>query len=97
MNNPDTLRTWAATLGATGVRCHFITGPSNWPPKGNCFEKILFHSQLCQVAAGAFGAHALKKTLLERGTTESWRTAVSYQLIHSLALLALATREVCHR
>ena len=43
---------------------------------------------------GAFGAHALKKTLLERGTTDSWRTAVQYQLIHALALLAVATREV---
>ena len=46
------------------------------------------------VAAGAFGAHALKKSLQARGTADSWRTAVSYQLVHSLALLALATREV---
>jgi uncharacterized membrane protein YgdD (TMEM256/DUF423 family) len=43
---------------------------------------------------GAFGAHALKKTLLERGTAESWRTAVTYQVFHALALLAFSTREV---
>jgi uncharacterized membrane protein YgdD (TMEM256/DUF423 family) len=46
------------------------------------------------VGLGAFGAHALKSTLLARGTTDSWRTAVTYQLVHSLALLALSTREV---
>lgn len=46
------------------------------------------------VGMGAFGAHALKATLLARGTTESWRTAVTYQLIHSLALLAVSTRNV---
>jgi len=49
------------------------------------------------VTAGAFGAHALKKTLAARNTTDSWRTAVTYQLVHALALLALATREVDHR
>ena len=46
------------------------------------------------VGLGAFGAHALKDTLLARGTTDSWRTAVTYQLIHALALLAVSTREV---
>lgn len=46
------------------------------------------------VGFGAFGAHALKATLQARGTTDSWRTAVTYQLIHSLALLAVSTREV---
>jgi len=44
------------------------------------------------VAAGAFGAHALKEALAARGTADSWRTAVTYQLIHSLGLLAIATR-----
>ena len=45
------------------------------------------------VALGAFGAHMLKETLLKRGTTESWKTAVSYQLLHAIALLALSTRD----
>jgi uncharacterized membrane protein YgdD (TMEM256/DUF423 family) len=42
------------------------------------------------VALGAFGAHALKETLTAHGTLETWRTAVLYQLVHSVALLALA-------
>ena len=46
------------------------------------------------VALGAFGAHMLKQTLAKNGTTDSWKTAVSYQLVHALALLAVSTREV---
>jgi uncharacterized membrane protein YgdD (TMEM256/DUF423 family) len=42
------------------------------------------------VALGAFGAHALKETLATRGTSATWQTAVHYQLIHAVALLALA-------
>lgn len=42
------------------------------------------------VALGAFGAHALKETLLANGTTATWQTAVHYQLIHAVALLGLA-------
>ena len=41
------------------------------------------------VAAGAFGAHALKDVLAKRGTTSSWNTAVFYQLMHATAILAL--------
>jgi uncharacterized membrane protein YgdD (TMEM256/DUF423 family) len=41
------------------------------------------------VVMGAFGAHALKETLTAHGTLETWRTAVLYQLVHSVALLAL--------
>lgn len=40
------------------------------------------------VAAGAFGAHALKETLLSRGTLSTWNTAVLYNLVHAPALLA---------
>jgi uncharacterized membrane protein YgdD (TMEM256/DUF423 family) len=42
------------------------------------------------VALGAFGAHALKETLAANQTTEVWKTAVLYHLIHALALLVLA-------
>jgi uncharacterized membrane protein YgdD (TMEM256/DUF423 family) len=42
------------------------------------------------VALGAFGAHALKATLETHGSLETWRTAVLYQLVHAVALLALA-------
>lgn len=41
------------------------------------------------VALGAFGAHALKETLLERGMAGVWDTATKYQLYHALAFLAL--------
>ena len=40
------------------------------------------------VALGSFGAHALKETLLNNGTLATWQTAVLYQLIHAVALLA---------
>lgn len=40
------------------------------------------------VALGAFGAHALKATL-PPNYIDVWHTAVLYQFIHTLALLAL--------
>lgn len=45
---------------------------------------------LTGVALGAFGAHALKETLTTKGTLTVWQTAVLYQLVHAVALLALA-------
>lgn len=39
------------------------------------------------VALGAFGAHALEGKLDARGQ-ELWRTAVFYQLVHAVAMLA---------
>lgn len=42
------------------------------------------------VALGAFGAHALKETLLERGMSATWETAVRYHLLHAVALLGWA-------
>ena len=42
------------------------------------------------VAAGAFGAHALKAFLLAQGTLDTWQTAAHYQLVHAVALFALA-------
>ena len=41
------------------------------------------------VALGAFGAHALKETLVANGTTTTWQTAVLYHLVHAVALVAL--------
>ncbi|MDN5843677.1 MAG: DUF423 domain-containing protein [Alcaligenaceae bacterium] len=41
------------------------------------------------VAAGAFGAHGLKRTL-SADMLAIWQTAAHYQLIHGLGLLALA-------
>jgi uncharacterized membrane protein YgdD (TMEM256/DUF423 family) len=45
------------------------------------------------VAFGAFGAHALKERLLKSGGTENWKTAVFYQLFHSVALLSLSAMQ----
>jgi uncharacterized membrane protein YgdD (TMEM256/DUF423 family) len=47
---------------------------------------------LTGVALGAFGAHGLKTTLEATGGLENWKTAVFYQLVHAVALLALASR-----
>ncbi len=41
------------------------------------------------VAAGAFGAHALRG-LLDVHQLEVWQTAVQYQMLHGLGLLLLA-------
>lgn len=41
------------------------------------------------VAAGAFGAHALRQRL-DPSALASWETAARYQMYHSLALLASA-------
>ena len=49
------------------------------------------------VILGAFGAHALRGVLDERGT-ELWHTAVNYHLWHALALcLALFVLDAPHR
>lgn len=45
-------------------------------------------NMLIAVAAGAFGAHALK-TMLDADMLAVWQTAVHYQMVHALALLAL--------
>ena len=42
------------------------------------------------VGLGAFGAHGLKATLEAGNHLETWKTAVFYQLVHAVALLALA-------
>jgi uncharacterized membrane protein YgdD (TMEM256/DUF423 family) len=41
------------------------------------------------VAAGAFGAHGLKK-ILSADMLAVWQTAVTYQIAHALGLLAVA-------
>ncbi len=45
---------------------------------------------LLGVMLGAFGAHLLKPRLLANGTWDGWQTAVQYQFVHALALLALS-------
>ncbi|KAL9191022.1 hypothetical protein ACHAXT_000728 [Thalassiosira profunda] len=44
------------------------------------------------VGLGAFGAHALKATLSQRPSGDAnWKTAVTYQLLHAVAILSLST------
>ena len=42
------------------------------------------------VGAGAFGAHSLAEFLAETGRTDTFETAVRYQIYHALALLFVA-------
>jgi uncharacterized membrane protein YgdD (TMEM256/DUF423 family) len=46
------------------------------------------------VLSGALGAHALHESLVARQMVGVWQTAVSYHLIHSVALLALVGGKV---
>jgi uncharacterized membrane protein YgdD (TMEM256/DUF423 family) len=46
---------------------------------------------LTGVTLGALGAHALKATLTARGAADDWETAVVYQLVHAVAILAVAS------
>lgn len=48
---------------------------------------------LAGVGAGAFGAHALKR-MLSVDMLQIWQTAVLYQLIHGLGMLAVAALAV---
>ena len=41
------------------------------------------------VILGALGAHKLKPQLIESGTLDVWTTAVQYQLVHAVAMLAV--------
>ena len=45
------------------------------------------------VALGAFGAHGLKNVLAQNDTLAVWQTAALYHLVHSVVMLALASRE----
>jgi uncharacterized membrane protein YgdD (TMEM256/DUF423 family) len=45
------------------------------------------------VILGALGAHALKAQLTATGQVETWNTAVLYNLIHAVAILAVALRQ----
>ena len=47
---------------------------------------------LFAVALGAFGAHALKERLGAADMSETWRIAVTYHVVHAVALYALANK-----
>lgn len=45
------------------------------------------------MALGAFGAHGLKETLAQNGTTAIWEKAVFYHFIHAIMLFVIAGRK----
>jgi uncharacterized membrane protein YgdD (TMEM256/DUF423 family) len=45
------------------------------------------------VALGAFGAHGLKEVLAKYDMLAIWQTAALYHLVHSVVMLAIASRE----
>lgn len=45
---------------------------------------------LFTVAIGAFGAHSLSDLLIEKGRTDTFKTAVLYQMFHSIAIIITA-------
>lgn len=56
-------------------------------------KKIIVTASLFGIFAvilGAFGAHGLR-SLISASDLENWKTAVSYQFYHTLALLFLST------
>lgn len=60
-------------------------------------QRLLFAAGifgLTGVVLGAFGAHGLKTTLEAGNQLENWKTAVFYQLVHAVALLAVAGRAI---
>lgn len=59
----------------------------------NLFIGVGALSAFISVAAGAFGAHALKQ-ILDAGMLAVYHTAVDYQFFHSLGLIAIG---VLHR
>ncbi|GAB7332621.1 hypothetical protein MBLNU13_g04388t1 [Cladosporium sp. NU13] len=58
--------------------------PINWWTVGSLYGAA-------SVAFGAFGAHGLKSRGISDAKIASWGTAAHYQLIHSVALVAVET------
>lgn len=66
----------------------------------NVFKNFAALSGFTAVALGAFAAHGLKSHL-SAYAADIWQTAVFYQFVHTLLLLAIVTNESlierCHR
>jgi uncharacterized membrane protein YgdD (TMEM256/DUF423 family) len=64
-----------------------LPSPMTSPVRSNLIAAGLLG--LTGIVLGAFGAHALKDRLALSGMTQAWETAVLYQLLHAVALVAL--------
>tara|TARA_B100001094_G_C18003107_1_gene706230 strand:- start:135 stop:512 length:378 start_codon:yes stop_codon:yes gene_type:complete len=56
----------------------------------NRWIQVAAVSMIIAVGLGALGAHLLDSRLEANGTLSTWKTAVLYQMVHGLAVLALA-------
>ena len=62
--------------------------------KSETFRKLAAALGASGVSLGAFGAHALKGVFSKKPEgANNWKTAVSYQLLHAVALLSLSCLE----
>src|SRR5258708_5930193 len=59
------------------------------PPLSLVAQRLGAFLALLGIILGAFAAHALKPLLLRNGTWDVWQTAVFYQFVHALAMLAM--------
>ena len=50
-------------------------------------QRIAAISGFLAVALGAFGAHGLRDILTANGSAQTWTTAATYHLVHSVVLL----------
>lgn len=75
------------TPGGAGAAAAPESGPALRPPPGALAAAAVFG--LTGVAAGAFGAHALKARL-DPDALAIFDTAARYQMLHALALLGSA-------
>ncbi|GLD97255.1 hypothetical protein PINS_up005938 [Pythium insidiosum] len=58
-------------------------------PAGSLWWKLGAVSGATAIMLGAFGAHALQQRVKEPKLLKNWETAAHYQLLHSVALLAV--------
>lgn len=68
-----------------------VPGPSplNWILNRSTVIRLGACFGFLGVALGAFGAHGLNDLLVTNERTDTWETAVLYNLVHALALLVL--------
>ncbi len=65
--------------------------PLFWAPSSTIHSTRCHFVHVDVSTTGAFGAHALKTILAKKvGAGENWKTAVTYQLVHAVALLSLS-------
>lgn len=75
-------------MGRRSVSGSAVESASPQQSNGRSWRTLGALFALTGVAAGAFGAHALRASL-SPASLATWQTAVQYQFVHALALLAV--------